>query len=183
MADFPKSITIHEEGPREGFQIERGPDTDRTQDRVHRSAGGDRTASTYRSSSFVNPKKVPGMADADDVVRGFQPKPGVAYTGAVAQRKRAGACAGDRQAHARRQDLDLRVREILDAQQQPHDARRNSSTRAACSTATTSTAFRSSADPYRVAFGCNFQGDIPRLDRARHSAPHLRDRRRARHRR
>ena len=31
--------------------------------------------------SFVNPKKVPGMADAEDVVRGFTPKPGIKYTG------------------------------------------------------------------------------------------------------
>ena len=30
--------------------------------------------------SFVNPKRVPGMADAEDVVRGFKPKPGVTYT-------------------------------------------------------------------------------------------------------
>src|SRR5262249_56217193 len=30
--------------------------------------------------SFVNPKAVPGMADADSVVRGIGPKPGVAYT-------------------------------------------------------------------------------------------------------
>jgi len=31
--------------------------------------------------SFVNPKLVPGMADADDVVRGITPRAGVAYTG------------------------------------------------------------------------------------------------------
>jgi hydroxymethylglutaryl-CoA lyase len=31
--------------------------------------------------SFVNPKRVPGMADAEDVVRGFKPKPDVTYTG------------------------------------------------------------------------------------------------------
>src|SRR5262249_59891569 len=30
--------------------------------------------------SFVNPKAVPGMADADDVVRGIAPHKGVAYT-------------------------------------------------------------------------------------------------------
>jgi hydroxymethylglutaryl-CoA lyase len=30
--------------------------------------------------SFVNPKRVPGMADAEDVVHGFKPKPGVDYT-------------------------------------------------------------------------------------------------------
>ena len=31
--------------------------------------------------SFVNPRRVPGMADAEDVVAGITPKAGVAYTG------------------------------------------------------------------------------------------------------
>lgn len=80
MADFPKSITIHEEGPREGFQIEGGPIS--TQSKIEFIDALSETGLRHiQVASFVNPKKVPGMADADDVVRGFRPRPGVAYTG------------------------------------------------------------------------------------------------------
>jgi len=80
MADFPKSVTLHEEGPREGFQIEPGPiPTGRKIEFIEALA--ETGLRHIQIASFVNPKKVPGMADADDVVRGFRPKPGVAYTG------------------------------------------------------------------------------------------------------
>ena len=80
MADFPKSVTLHEEGPREGFQIEPGPiPTARKIEFIEALA--ETGLKHVQVVSFVNPKKVPGMADADDVVRGFRPKPGVAYTG------------------------------------------------------------------------------------------------------
>ena len=80
MSDFPKSVTIHEEGPREGFQIEPGPiPTARKIEFIEALA--ETGLKHIQVASFVNPKKVPGMADADDVVRGFRPKPGVAYTG------------------------------------------------------------------------------------------------------
>jgi len=80
MADFPKSVTLHEEGPREGFQIEPGPiPTGRKIELIEALA--ETGLKHMQVVSFVNPKKVPGMADAEDVVRGFRPRPGVAYTG------------------------------------------------------------------------------------------------------
>jgi len=80
MADFPKSVTLHEEGPREGFQIEPGPiPTARKIELIEALA--ETGLKHMQVVSFVNPKKVPGMADAEDVVRGFRPRPGVAYTG------------------------------------------------------------------------------------------------------
>lgn len=78
MNDLPKSISIHEEGPREGFQIERGPiPTARKIEFIEALAETGLKQITI--ASFVNPKKVPGMADADEIVRGFRPKPGVEY--------------------------------------------------------------------------------------------------------
>src|SRR4051812_42014943 len=79
MSDLPRSIRISEEGPREGFQIEKGPiPTARKIELIEAlSATG---LKHIQIVSFVNPKKVPGMADAEDVVRGFKPKPGVKYT-------------------------------------------------------------------------------------------------------
>lgn len=80
MTDLPKSVSIHEEGPREGFQIEPGPiPTARKVDLIEALA--ETGLKKIQIVSFVNPKKVPGMADAADVVRAFRPAPGVKYTG------------------------------------------------------------------------------------------------------
>jgi hydroxymethylglutaryl-CoA lyase len=79
MSGLPKTIEINEEGPREGFQIEKGKiSVARKVELIERlSATGLKHIQTV---SFVNPNAVPGMADADEVVRGFSPRPGVAYT-------------------------------------------------------------------------------------------------------
>lgn len=80
MADFPTSVQINEEGPREGFQIEKGPIA--TARKIELIDALSQTGLRHlQIVSFVNPKAVPGMADAEDVVRGITPKPGVAYTG------------------------------------------------------------------------------------------------------
>ncbi|MGB6464940.1 MAG: hydroxymethylglutaryl-CoA lyase, partial [Xanthobacteraceae bacterium] len=79
MSDLPAAVHITEEGPREGFQIEKGPiPTARKIELIDALAqtGLDR----IQVASFVNPKNVPGMVDAEDVVRGIALKPGVAYT-------------------------------------------------------------------------------------------------------
>ena len=79
MSDLPKSVHITEEGPREGFQIEKGPIAT-----ARKIALIDTLSQTgldrIQIVSFVNPKAVPGMADADEVVRGITPRDGVAYT-------------------------------------------------------------------------------------------------------
>ncbi len=78
MSDLPARVDILEEGPREAFQIEPGPIS--TGNKIALidalSATGLRR---IQAASFVNPKKVPGWADADAVVAGFMPAPGVAY--------------------------------------------------------------------------------------------------------
>lgn len=79
MSDLPKSVHIHEEGPREGFQIEKGPiPTARKIELIDSlSLTG---LKQIQCVSFVNPKKVPGWADAEEVSRGFKKQPGVGYT-------------------------------------------------------------------------------------------------------
>jgi hydroxymethylglutaryl-CoA lyase len=78
MTDLPSRVEITEEGPREGFQIEPGPIP--TADKIALidalSATG---ARRIQVASFVNPKIVPGWADAEAVAGGFRPKPGVHY--------------------------------------------------------------------------------------------------------
>ena len=79
MSDLPQSVEIHEEGPREGFQIEPGPIA--TADKIKLIEALAETGLKHiQACSFVNPRLVPGWADAEEVVAGFNAKPGVEYT-------------------------------------------------------------------------------------------------------
>jgi isopropylmalate/homocitrate/citramalate synthase len=80
MSDLPTHVDIHEEGPREGFQIEPGPIS--TADKIRLIEALAQTGLAHiQVCSFVNPRLVPGWADAEAVVAGFTAKPGVDYTG------------------------------------------------------------------------------------------------------
>ena len=84
MPDLPKSIAIKEEGPREGFQFEKGPihGPITTARKIELIDALSRTGlRQMQIVSFVSPKAVPTMADAEDVVKGLTAEPGVAYTG------------------------------------------------------------------------------------------------------
>ncbi len=79
MPDLPKSIRINEEGPREGFQIESGSiPTIRKVELI--DALSETGLHHMQIVSFVNPKRVPGQADAEEVARTIRKKPGVDYT-------------------------------------------------------------------------------------------------------
>jgi isopropylmalate/homocitrate/citramalate synthase len=79
MSDLPRTIEISEEGPREGFQIEKAKigSADKVALIDALSATG---VKSIQAASFVSPKLVPSWADAEAVVAGFTPAPGVAYT-------------------------------------------------------------------------------------------------------
>ncbi len=80
MTDLPSHVEIHEEGPREGFQIEPGPIP--TADKIRLIEALAETGLQHiQVCSFVNTRLVPGWADAEAVVEGFTAKPGVEYTG------------------------------------------------------------------------------------------------------
>lgn len=76
---LPKSITIHELGPREGMQIEKEPIA--TSEKIRLI---DMLSECHfheiEVTSFVSPKWVPQMADAEDVVNGFKRHEGTLYT-------------------------------------------------------------------------------------------------------
>ncbi len=79
MADLPKHVDVHEEGPREGFQIEAGPIP--TADKVELiNALAECGLHHIQVCSFVNPRLVPGWADAEAVCQALVPKPGVDFT-------------------------------------------------------------------------------------------------------
>ena len=78
MSDLPSAITIREVGPREGFQFEKGPiPTARKIELVDALSG---TGLRHiQVTSFVSPKWVPQMADADEITEKFWKAPGVEY--------------------------------------------------------------------------------------------------------
>lgn len=80
MTVLPARVFIKEEGPREGFQIERAPIP--TADKIRLvDALSDTGVGHIQVTSFVHPQKVPGMADAEAVVAGMTPRAGVRYGG------------------------------------------------------------------------------------------------------
>jgi hydroxymethylglutaryl-CoA lyase len=81
---FPKTVTLIEVGPREGFQFEGigQPDRIATADKIsliEMLAGTG--LKTIQMSSFVSPKQVPQMADAEQICAAVTPHDGVRYTG------------------------------------------------------------------------------------------------------
>ena len=80
MADLPNKVSIKEEGPREGFQIEKGPIP--TARKIELIDALSKTGVKHiQIVSFVSPKAVPSMVDAEEVVKGLTLQPGVSYTG------------------------------------------------------------------------------------------------------
>jgi hydroxymethylglutaryl-CoA lyase len=76
--DLPKRVTINEEGPREGFQSEK---------RIIPISGKVRLIEALAETglrhiacvSYVNPKRVPTMADAEEVAAAIRQRPDVEY--------------------------------------------------------------------------------------------------------
>jgi len=68
MSDLPKHVDIHEEGPREGFQIEPGPIPTADKARFC-EALAETGLRDVQCVSFVDARRVPGMADAMEVAQ------------------------------------------------------------------------------------------------------------------
>jgi len=79
MWDYPKKVRINEVGPREGVQFEKTfiP----TEKKIELVDALSQTGlPCIEVTSFVSPKWVPQMADADEVSKGFRKVAGVQYT-------------------------------------------------------------------------------------------------------
>lgn len=156
---LPKAVRIYEEGPREGFQIEKGPIP--TDAKIKLIDALSKTGLTrIQTASFVHPKLVPGMADAEAVVAGITMDPNVTYTGLwLNDRGMERALATGRLTMLGR--VSMYASETF--------MRRNQNT----SYAEHLKAQGAMLDDYRergipvegafvsAAFGCNFEGDIP----------------------
>jgi hydroxymethylglutaryl-CoA lyase len=76
---LPSAVSLYEVGPREGFQLE--PPTIATAAKLRLIAELAETGlRSMEVTSFVNPARVPQMADAAELAAGLPLRPGVAYT-------------------------------------------------------------------------------------------------------
>ncbi len=78
MSDLPKRVTINEEGPREGFQSEKKMIPVAEKVRLI-EALAETGLKHIACVSYVNPKRVPTMADAEEVAAAIRQKPGIEY--------------------------------------------------------------------------------------------------------
>ncbi len=79
MSDFPKFVEFHEEGVREGFQIE--PVIHPIERRIELIDSLSETGlKQIQVGSFVSPKAVPTMADTAQLFEGIKRKAGIDYT-------------------------------------------------------------------------------------------------------
>lgn len=159
MSDLPRRVEFREEGPREGFQIEKN--TYPLEDRVRLVEALAETGLHHiQVASFVSPKHVPQMADSEAFFAAIRKKPGVEYTGLWLNEQgfaRARAAKG----------VDLQGKISLYASDA--FARRNNG----CSAEEMAQRqprwldlYAEAGVPVRnaiimAAFGCNFEGDIP----------------------
>ncbi len=160
MTGLPKHVHINEEGPREGFQIEKAPIPT-----AHKIELIDALSETgvkhIQVASFVSPRHVPGWADADAVVDGFARRDGVAYTALWLNAK------GFERALAHRDRLTV-AGSIRICASEPF-LMRNQRTDFATNIANEHAqmeVYKAAGVPVTgigvmAAFGCNFQGDIP----------------------
>jgi hydroxymethylglutaryl-CoA lyase len=159
MSDFPKFVQINEEGPREGFQIEKGPiPAERKVELIDALSGTGLTQ--IQTVSFVNPARVPGMADADEVVRRFRRKPGVRYTALWLNDKgfRRALAVGD--LHLRG-SISLTASEKFLHRNQQRTLKENYEAQHGMIRLFQESGVPVDRASIMAAFGCNFQGEVP----------------------
>jgi len=157
--DNSNFVTINEEGPREGFQIESAsiPTSDKIALIDALSLTGLREIQTV---SFVSPKRVPSMADAEDVVAGLTPREGVAFTGLYLNEQGLRRAIATGRLHIEGGISLCASPAFLQRNQNATPEQQRSSRRQMIS------AFQEAGidityGSVSAAFGCNFQGDIP----------------------
>jgi hydroxymethylglutaryl-CoA lyase len=159
MSDLPKRVHITEEGPREGFQFEKGAIP--TERKVALIDALSQTGLDHiQIVSFVNPKAVPGMADAADVVRGIAPKPGVGYTALWLNEKGfARALREDRL--TLKGTIQLAASEKFLMRNQNRTAEQQLAGQHAIVEMYKAAGVAVERGSIMAAFGCNFEGDVP----------------------
>jgi hydroxymethylglutaryl-CoA lyase len=159
MSDLPTAVRITEEGPREGFQIAATPIPT-----AQKIALIDALSATgvprIQVASFVAPKRVPGWADAEAVVAGFTPRPGVSYTALWfnAQGLKRALAFQDRLTLSG--SITVAASEAFSRQNLNRDRAGQIAAQRASIAAHQAARVPVSRISVQAAFGCNFAGDI-----------------------
>jgi hydroxymethylglutaryl-CoA lyase len=159
MWDYPKRVRINEVGPREGVQFEKEfiPTAKKVQLVDALSETG---LPCIEVTSFVSPKWVPQMADADEVSRGFTKVPGVKYTALYLNVK-----GMERAVAVGRYDLEGLVRVIAS-----DTFSKKNTNKSIAETLASLGEWIQKYEELRIpviggdipaAFGCNYEGDVP----------------------
>jgi hydroxymethylglutaryl-CoA lyase len=160
MSDLPAFVHIGEEGPREGFQFEKGAiPTPRKIALIN--ALSQTGLKRIQIVSFVNPKAVPGMADADDVVAGLTPKPGVEYTALWLNEKGFERALKHANRLAVAGTIQLCASEKFLQRNQNRTAAQQLAGQHAIVELYQSHGVAVERGSIMAAFGCNFEGDVP----------------------
>jgi hydroxymethylglutaryl-CoA lyase len=159
LTDLPKTVHLIEEGPREGFQYEKQEIP--TARKIALIDALSKTGLSHiQAVSFVHPKFVPGMADAEAVMAGVAIRDGVSLSALWLNEQgfdRARACS----------TVDLRGSVVLSASRSflQRNQRRTPEEQFAAQQAMIARYKAHGIAIERLgimaAFGCNFEGDIP----------------------
>jgi isopropylmalate/homocitrate/citramalate synthase len=160
MSDLPKHVEIHEEGPREGFQIEPGPITMEAKIRLI-DALSETGLHHIQVCSFVNPRLVPGWADAEAVAAGFTAKPGVHYTGLYFNGNGLDRALAFKDKLTISGSISLTASEGFTKKNLNRTPEENLAQMKRHAEAHLSRGIPVSRVGVMAAFGCNYQGDIP----------------------
>jgi hydroxymethylglutaryl-CoA lyase len=160
MSDLPRRVDIHEEGPREGFQIEPGPiATERKIALI--DALSESGLKRIQIASFVNPKRVPGWADAEAVVQGYRRRDGVRYTALWLNEKGLERAIALKDRLALRGVISLCTSEPFMQRNQNRSLAENVRTQHAQIEMFKANGIPVEGISIMAVFGCNFAGDIP----------------------
>ncbi|MPY73857.1 MAG: hydroxymethylglutaryl-CoA lyase [Alphaproteobacteria bacterium] len=160
MSDFPKKVKINEEGPREGFQIEKPPvPTDKKIRFINALSGTG--LKHIQTVSFVNPKRVPGWADAEEVVMGQEYHPGVEYAPLWLNPKGFERAMQFRDKLTLRGKVSLSASEAFVIRNQNKNLDENLKMQHEYMKQYKAAGVPVDCVGVNSAFGCNYQGDIP----------------------
>lgn len=163
MSDLPARVSINEDGPREGVQIE--PRVIPTADKV---ALVDALAETglreIQVVSFVSPRRVPQWADAEAVVAGLAPPPpGLRYTGLYLNERGLERALATGRLHIEG-GISLCASETFLQRNQQTSFEGQRQTRRNMAKLLQERGIAINKGGISAAFGCNYEGEIP-LDR------------------
>ena len=159
MADLPQRVEIAEEGPREGFQIEPGPIP--TADKIALVDALSATGLRHiQVCSFVNPRLVPGWADAEAVVAGFAPRPDVRYAALWFNENGLKRALAFRDRLAIAGSVSLSASDAFSRKNLNRDHAANLDAMRTMTAAHKAAGVAVTRVGVMAAFGCNYQGDI-----------------------